>query len=73
MNFRSMDLGYTGALVWKDPPPQPGSNMVFVPYINSTLSSDQENAVNTNLTANAGFDGKVALSSALNLDLTVNP
>ncbi|WP_448940455.1 DUF5916 domain-containing protein, partial [Escherichia coli] len=24
-------------------------------------------------TANAGFDGKVALSSALNLDLTVNP
>lgn len=73
VNFRSMDLGYTGALIWKEPPPQPGSNMVFIPYITGDVSSDQENSAATKTTGNAGFDAKVALSSSLNLDLTVNP
>lgn len=73
VNFRSMDLGYTGALLWKEPPPQPGSNMVFIPYVTGNVNADQENGVATNAGANAGFDGKVALSSSLNLDLTVNP
>lgn len=73
VNFRSMDLGYTGALLWKEPPPQPGSNMVFIPYITGDINADQENGVAAKTAANAGFDGKVALSSSLNLDLTVNP
>ncbi|GAC1438018.1 MAG: hypothetical protein NVSMB63_00880 [Sediminibacterium sp.] len=73
VNFRSMDLGYTGALLWKEPPPQPGSNMVFIPYVTGQLTADQENGVPTKAGLNAGFDGKVALSSSLNLDLTVNP
>lgn len=73
LNFKSMDLGYTGALIWKQPPPQPGSNMVFIPYVTGNVSSDQENGVATSAAGNAGFDGKVALNSSLNLDLTVNP
>ena len=73
VNFRSMDLGYTGALIWKVPPPQPGTNMVFIPYLTADVSSDQENNVSTKLGGNAGFDAKVALTSSLNLDLTVNP
>jgi hypothetical protein len=73
VNFRSMDLGYTGALIWKVPPPQPGTNMVFIPYLTADVSSDQENNVASKLGGNAGFDAKVALSSSLNLDLTVNP
>lgn len=73
VNFRSMDLGYTGALIWKTPPPQPGSNMVFIPYITGEVIADQENAISTKMAGNAGFDAKVALSSSLNMDLTVNP
>ena len=73
LNFRSMDLGYTGALIWKQPPPAAGSNMVFIPYITGDVSGDQENAVPTKATANAGFDAKIALNSSLNLDLTANP
>ncbi len=73
MNFKSMDLGYTGAMRWKEPPPQPGSNLVLIPYITSNVMSDQENNTTTKTSANAGFDAKVALSSSLNLDLTVNP
>jgi hypothetical protein len=73
LNFRSMDLGYTGALIWKQPPPAAGSNKVFIPYITGDVSSDQENAVATKVTGNAGFDAKIALNSSLNLDLTANP
>lgn len=73
VNFRSMDLGYTGAMIWKEPPPQPGSNLVFIPYVTGDVNSDQEDGVATKTTGNAGFDAKVALSSSLNLDLTVNP
>lgn len=73
LNFKSMDLGYTGAMHWKEPPPQPGSNLVLIPYITSNVISDQENGTATQTSANAGFDAKVALSSSLNLDLTVNP
>lgn len=73
VNFKSMDLGYTGALLWKEPPPQPGSNMVFIPYITGNTNSDQENGTPNKSSANAGFDAKIAISSSLNLDLTVNP
>ncbi len=73
VNFKSMDLGYTGALLWKVPPPLPGSNMVFIPYVTGNTNSDQENGTPNKSGANAGFDAKIALSSSLNLDLTVNP
>ncbi|MEI6086783.1 MAG: DUF5916 domain-containing protein [Bacteroidota bacterium] len=73
LNFHSMDLGYTGALIWKQPPPAAGSNKVFIPYITGDVSSDQENSIPTKATSNAGFDAKIALNSSLNLDLTANP
>lgn len=72
-NFRSYDLGYTGLLLWDAPPPKPGSNIAAIPYITGGLNDNKENGQKTKATFNAGFDAKVALSSALNLDLTVNP
>lgn len=72
-NFPFYDLGYTGSLVWDQPPPKPGSNISFIPYVTTSVSQDKENGDPTKAKLNAGFDGKVALSSALNLDLTVNP
>lgn len=72
-NFPSMDMGYTGSLIWKTPPPAAGTNMVFIPFVTGNVTSDQENAVPTDATGTAGFDAKMALSSSLNLDLTVNP
>ena len=72
-SFRSYDLGYTGLLSWDAPPPSPGSNIAVIPYVTGGLNSDKENDKSTKGTANAGFDAKLALSSAMNLDLTVNP
>ncbi len=73
VNFKSMNLGFTGALIWKEPPPQTGSNWVFLPYLTGGLSADRENGVGTKATFNGGFDGKLALTSSLNMDVSVNP
>ncbi|MBI2729390.1 MAG: carbohydrate binding family 9 domain-containing protein [Sphingobacteriales bacterium] len=73
VNFRSYDLGYTGALVWKETPPQPGTNILVLPYVTGELQSDKQNGKDIKTTGNAGFDSKIALNSSLNLDLMVNP
>ncbi|HLK27818.1 MAG TPA: DUF5916 domain-containing protein [Puia sp.] len=72
-NFRSYDLGYTGALVWDEAPPAAGKNMVFIPYATGGLNSDKENNQPTKASFNAGFDSKLGITPSLNLDLTVNP
>ena len=74
VNFSSHDLGYTGALIWDSPPPAAGSNMVLAPYVTGQVQSTRESGGQTYAAkGNAGFDAKIGLTSALNLDLTVNP
>jgi hypothetical protein len=73
VNFPSHTLGYTGALVWAETPPPAGSNSVFIPYITGSSTQDNLNGKGLSGSANVGFDGKLALNSSLNLDVTVNP
>jgi len=73
LNFRSFDLGYTGALVWDRTPPATKGNIAFVPYITGESNSNRQDSLSAKTNGNAGFDAKVALSSSLNVDLTVNP
>ena len=73
LNFKAVNLGYTGALTWDQTPPATKGNIAFIPYVTGETSSNKEDHQSTRAKANAGFDGKVALSSSLNLDLTVNP
>ncbi|MDE3236177.1 MAG: carbohydrate binding family 9 domain-containing protein [Bacteroidota bacterium] len=73
LNFQSHDLGFTGSLIWNQPPPSPGKNIVTIPYITSNTSQNKEENIPTQTKINAGMDGKFALSSSLNLDLTINP
>ncbi len=73
VNFRASNLGYTGTLTWDAAPPPAGTNLAFIPYITGGVDQNREEAQPSKATGNAGFDAKVALSSALNLDLTVNP
>lgn len=74
VNFPGYDLGYLGALVWDQPPPAAGSNIALVPYTTGSVSTDNA-AGSGGLKGdfNAGLDAKIALSSKMNLDLTVNP
>lgn len=66
------DMGYTGALSWPEPPPAQSNNIVFAPYVTGSIYKP-ENKKTTHGSYDAGFDAKVAVSSSLNLDVTVNP
>lgn len=71
--FPTASLAYTGVLVWDEPPPPPGANISFIPYALGGLSKDYEKNTDTEFRKEIGVDAKVALTSSLNLDLTVNP
>lgn len=72
-NFKSYDLGYTGVAHFPSSPPKNSSNIILLPYITGTGSTDKEMGQKGQATGTGGFDAKVALNSSLNLDLTVNP
>ena len=71
--FPTASLAYTGALVWDQPPPQPGPNISLIPYALTSLSRDYQHGIPNKNRFNAGLDAKIAITSSLNLDLTVNP
>ncbi|MGC3970172.1 MAG: DUF5916 domain-containing protein [Pirellulales bacterium] len=71
--FPTASLAYTGTLVWDEPPPSAGSNISIIPYMLGGISKDHENQKPTDYRKDIGGDVKVAVTSSLNLDLTVNP
>ncbi|MFD2569102.1 DUF5916 domain-containing protein [Spirosoma soli] len=71
--FPTASLAYTGVLVWDQPPPSPGPNISLIPYVLGGMTRDYENGVANSGRFDAGLDAKVAVTSSLNLDLTVNP
>ncbi|MBX2840826.1 MAG: carbohydrate binding family 9 domain-containing protein [Flammeovirgaceae bacterium] len=71
--FPTASLAYTGTLVWDAPPPSAGSNISLIPYTLGGINKDFQNESNTENRFDVGLDAKVAVTSSLNLDLTVNP
>ena len=71
--FDGISLAHTGTLNWDYAPPSEKSNIALIPYISGSVSNNYQNHENTEGGANGGLDAKIALSSSLNLDATVNP
>ena len=71
--FPSSTLAYTGVLEWDTPPPSPRANVSLIPYVLGGLNKNYEKNTNTDYRRDVGGDAKIALTSSLNLDLTVNP
>jgi hypothetical protein len=71
--FPSVASAFTGNLVWPDLPPKAGSNIGVIPYALTGVSKNYEKNTKATYKKEIGGDVKVALGSALNLDLTVNP
>lgn len=71
--FPTASLAYTGTLLWDEPPAVQGANVSLIPYalggISKSYVPDARNAYKHEV----GLDAKVAVTSSLNLDLTVNP
>lgn len=71
--FPSAALAFSGSLVWDNPPKDAGVNISVIPYVLGGISKDYENETPTSSRGEAGLDVKVAVTSSLNLDLTINP
>jgi len=71
--FRTSNLGFAGKLIWNEPPPPPKPNISVIPYILGRNNNDFESGTNPSPSGKIGLDAKVAVTSSLNLDLTVNP
>lgn len=77
VQFRSVDLGYTGAMIWDAAPKRSKSNIAVIPYVTGSASKDYiadlEEDRKLIPESNAGLDAKIAITSTLNLDMTINP
>ncbi|MDB5006841.1 MAG: hydrolase [Mucilaginibacter sp.] len=71
--FPTASLAYTGTLIWDKPPPDPGPNISIIPYVLAGLNKNYADHLNLAPKVTAGGDAKIAITSSLNLDLTVNP
>lgn len=71
-NFNMLSLANLGTLRWTELPPEAGRNISIIPYAISGISKDYVSD-KANFRYNFGMDAKIAVSSSLNLDLTINP
>ncbi|GAA4401585.1 hypothetical protein GCM10023187_15890 [Nibrella viscosa] len=72
-NFNGNNIAFSGLLVWDDRPPTPGANVVLIPYLSGNGYRDYVRDIPTQTRSGLGFDAKIGITPALNLDLTVNP
>lgn len=71
--FPTASLAYTGVLVWDEPPPTESKNISLIPYALTGAEKDFTTHNKYVYRKDIGVDAKVALTSSLNLDLTVHP
>lgn len=66
-------LAYTGVLDWDAPPPRAGRNISLIPYLLGGGTKSYRPRIAFDGRTDAGLDAKVAITSSLNLDATINP
>ena len=71
--YAGLTLAFTGVLAWNTPPPTPKSNISIIPYLLGGINKDFQNNTDATFRKDFGGDAKIAITSALNLDLTINP
>jgi hypothetical protein len=75
VNFNGVSMNYMGSLEWDQSPERAKGTFIFNPYVTSSSTRDyeEENQTETQLESDIGGEVKVALTSSLNLDLTLFP
>lgn len=71
-NFSISSLAFTAEMHWDQNPPVNKSNVSLIPYGITSVSADYINDT-VILKPNAGIDAKIAVTSSLNLDISINP
>lgn len=73
LQLNGTDPANMGTLRWEESFSPKKSNITLIPYLSAGVNKNHEDGELTQTNANAGLDMKVALSSSLNLDVTINP
>ena len=73
LQFNGMDLGHLGTLQWAEKITPDKSNVTVIPYISGGQARNHEEGEPRDRNGDAGVDMKIALTSSLNLDLTLRP
>jgi hypothetical protein len=70
-----MNLGYSIPIEFEKPLKKPGANISLIPYMAAGSAQDftSPNNPNNGTRLGVGGDAKIAVTSGLNLDLTINP
>jgi hypothetical protein len=71
--FNISSLAFTGKMRWDEAPIRKGSNIAIIPYAIGRVSRDYISDTKEKWEGNAGADAKIAVTTGLNLDLTLNP
>lgn len=69
--FWPPNAAFAGALIWDTPPTKKKGNFNLIPYASGGINKSKNET--TQFDYDAGLDAKLALTSTLNMDLTVNP
>jgi len=72
-NVSGYDLNNTGNLQWEEKPLRAKGNIALIPFVSGNIDKNQEAGTSTDFGVDAGLDAKIAVTSSLNLDLTINP
>lgn len=73
LQLNGTDPANMGTLRWEETFTADKSNITLIPYLSGGANKSHEDREATDANAGAGLDMKVALSSSLNLDVTINP
>ena len=72
-NMELFALAYTKEVMFEKPLKKTGSNVSVIPYLGGGASKDYRTDAPSKNSFNVGADAKIAVTSSLNLDLTINP
>lgn len=68
-----INLAFVRKLRWDKPLKSPGTNVSVIPYSAVRMTKDFEAGLPSETELTLGGDAKIAVSTAMNLDLTINP
>lgn len=71
--FPTAALAYTGTLVWDQAPTVQSGNVSLIPHLLTGVTKENIPPSSSEFKHELGLDTKIAITSSLNLDLTVNP
>ena len=73
LQFYGYNLNFTGEVDWAEVPGSKHEENILQPYVNTSLNKNFSPDIAGKFKLKAGLDAKLSLSSAINVDLTLNP